>query len=181
MREDRILALDLATCTGFACGSLREGVVEHGSHTLPKTGANVGLFLVFFRKFLTDTIIRLAPGALIYESPILFGMKSNITTLRKLYCLGGMTEVVAQDLNLDCTEENVETITTHFLGKGKGVPRRGDERKRATVARCVERGWDPGDHNAADALALLDLALSLKSPGHALQSTPLFGAGGARQ
>lgn len=174
----RVLALDLATCTGFALGSLADGVIEYGSHRLPKTGEDVGLFLIHHRDTLDRLIARTKPDELIFESPALFGAKkTTLATLRKLYGLAGVTEMVAMEAGITCFEENIETITTHFLGKGPGVPRRGDARKEATVKRCRERGWPTRDDNQADALALLDLALALKDPARAMDATPLFGSG----
>lgn len=169
----RVLALDLATCTGYAIGAITDGVIEHGSHRIPKTGEDVGLYLIHHRDWLDQLIARVKPTELIFESPVLFGAKTNLATLRKLYSLAGVTEMVAFEAGLPVTEENVQTITTHFLSKG--CPRTGDARKQATIAKCRERGWNPRDENDADALALLDLALALKQPGFAMKATPLFG------
>jgi crossover junction endodeoxyribonuclease RuvC len=168
----RILALDLASCTGWACGSTSEGVLEHSSYQLPKTGEDVGMFLAYFRKWLESTIARNRPGELIFESPIL-PRKTNIITLRKLYSLAGRTEEIAYDLHLKCREENIGKICTHFLGRG--YPAKGEPRKRATMTQCRARGWTVKDDNDADALALLDYALALEQPNRALDATPLFG------
>jgi hypothetical protein len=168
----RILALDLASCTGWACGSIPEGVVEHSSYQLPKTGEDVGMFLAYFRKWLESTIARNRPGEVIFESPILPD-KTSISTLRKLYSLAGLTELVALDHKLVCREANISEICTHFLCRG--YPRKSELRKKATVAQCRVRGWPTKDDNDADALALLDYALALKQPSRALASTPLFG------
>jgi hypothetical protein len=169
----KLLALDLATCTGFALGSTEQGVLEHGSHRILKTGEDVGLYLVTFRDWLLALVARTDPWTIYFEAPVLLGRdKTSLNTLRKLYGLAGMTEVVAHDRGIDCREANTSNIVTHFCGKGS--PRYGDERKKATMAKCRERGWTITDDNDADALALLDYALAQIKPEHALQSTPLF-------
>lgn len=177
MADVRILALDLATVTGFACGSITT-VIDHGSVRLPKTGEDVGLFLFHFRKWLTESIGRLEPDTIFFESPVLPGRgKTSLITLRKLYSLAGLTELIAHDKAIDCREANTSDITTHFLGKS--APRFGDARKKATVARCIERGWKVVDDNDADSLALLDYAFALIRPELALDATPLFGRAAA--
>lgn len=168
-----LLALDIATCSGYAIGSIERGVVEHGSHRIPKTGNDVGAFLAHYRLWLTDLVIRIAPWTIFFEAPVLPGHgKTSLITLRKLYSLAGVTELIAHDRGIDCREANVNDITTHFLGMT--APRFGDARKKATMAKCRERGWRVIDDNDADALALLDYALSLIKPERALEATPLF-------
>lgn len=170
----RLLCLDLATNTGYACGSLAEGVIESGSYRLPKTEDDVGLYLAYFRKWLESSVRRLEPREIIFEMPVLPPLgKTTLITLRKLYGLCGLTELVAQDLSLSCAEANVSDVCSHFLGRG--YPRASDPRKRATVAKCRERGWTPRDEDNADALALLDFALAKKRPSHAL-ADPTFKA-----
>jgi crossover junction endodeoxyribonuclease RuvC len=169
----RLLALDLSSHTGFACGSVQEGIVESGTFHIPKTGENVGLFLAHYRKWLDSTITRYEPWTVFFEAPVLPGRgKAGLLILRKLYSLAGLTELVTHDRSLDCREANTSDIVTHFCGKGS--PRFGDARKKATIAKCRERGWSPRDDNEADALALLDYAFSLIKPAHALEATPLF-------
>ncbi len=169
----RILALDLATNFGWALGSPEDGVLQSGSHRLGKTGEDVGLFLHQFRTWLTDAIAGKTPDAIAFEQPVLpDARKTSITTLRKLYSLAGLTELIAHDAKIDCVEANTSDICTHFLGKG--FPRKRDPRKKATIAKCRERGWRVSDDNHADALALLDFILSRQRPELALESTPLF-------
>ena len=169
-----ILSLDLATTAGWAFGSPENGVCGYGAHRLPKTGDDVGAYLAAFREWLTKRIEVIKPWTIYFESPVMMGRgKTTLTTLRKIYSPAGVTELVAHDHGLDCREANVSDISTHFLGKG--APRIGDARKKATIARCRERGWQPECDNAADALALLDYAFSLIAPQHALEATPLFG------
>lgn len=172
----KILALDLATVTGHALGTPDEGVLSHGSYALPKTGEDIGTYLAAFRGWLNEAINNLLPDEIVFESPILRGRSgTNIITLRKLYGLAGMTEVVALDQGLQCSEAQLANVRTHFLGRG--FPRDSKLRKKATVAKCIDRGWKAQDDNAADALALLDYVIALKCPERALDATALFNGG----
>lgn len=169
-----ILALDLATCFGWAYGSAERGPTASSSHRLPKTGEEIGSFLSAFRGCLDSMIRDLQPDEIFFESPILRGKgTTSLGTLRKLYSLAGMTELVALDHGLVCREANISDICTHFLGKG--YPRKREARKAATIERCRSRGWQPKDDNHADALALLDYAFATKQPARAIEATPLFG------
>lgn len=168
----RILALDIATNTGWAFAD-GEAAPRFGVVNLPKTGEDLGRYGFAFHMWLADAITKLAPQLIVYEAPILAGLSTNITTLRKLYGLGMMAETVAHAREVPCKEENLGKIRTHFLGRGR-VPRKSDDIKRAVVAECQRRGWAVTDHNAADALALLDLARALTIEGWAIKSAPLF-------
>lgn len=170
----RILALDLATHFGFACGSVKEGMVESGSYKIPPTHENLGLFGAYFRRWLDGAITRLEPAVIIYESPILPGVgQTNLATLRKLYGLCLLTEVIADDHSVVCEEANLSDIRAHALGKGN-IPRKRDDVKRAVIAWCRSRGWNPLDDNHADALALLSYRLALIDRSFALKAMPLF-------
>lgn len=168
----RILALDLASCTGWAVGSPSDGVIEHGSYRLPKTGEDVGMFLAYFRKWLESTLTRIKADEVIFESPIM-PKQTSLATLRKLYGLAGVTEEIVYERNLQCAEARIDQICKHFLGVG--YPKKHDAKKAATVEKCRALGFKVVDDNDADAIALLDLAISIKKPSHALDTTPLFG------
>ena len=149
----RILALDLATATGWALWA-SWGEVEYGTVRLPKTGEDVGRFLLAFEGWLAPRLTEWKVELVVFEMPIL-PQPTQMATLRKLYGLAGVTEMVAIRAGVDVCEKNLSTIRKHFIGCGTG-PR--EVMKRLTVEECRRRGWDPEDDNAADALALLDLA-----------------------
>jgi crossover junction endodeoxyribonuclease RuvC len=175
----KTLALDLATRLGFALGT-RSGVIVSGSRQLPKTGDDLGTFGRAFRDWLVKGIKRHSPDLIVYEQPILRGVGTNINTLRKLYGLAFMVEVIAGDAELlalnhpiPVQEINNADWIKHFLGAGN-VPRNSDARKKAVFRMCQIRGWRPGDYDEGDALAILDYAHASASPAHALEATPLF-------
>ena len=169
----RLLSLDIATKTGFAVGSLDEGVVEHGVFLIPKSYQHdMGMFGAYWRRALTDIIDRFGPKEIYFEAPNLHGAETNVWTLRKLYGLPMVLALLAFDRSIPLEEINSSEISSHFLGKG--YPMKSEHRKKATMAMCLKRGWTVEDDNNADALALLDCAIARKYPNHALQATPLF-------
>lgn len=170
----RLLALDLATATGWACGTF-DRPVSHGVFKAPKTGQDIGRFLAYFRKWLGEAIEQMGPTEILFESPILTGIK-NLTTLRKLYSLAGVAELVAFDYELPIAEANLSSIRVHFVGM-RCAPKAilGKEKRRQwikarTVAECRKRGFRVADDNDADALALMSYGLSLKQKGFTLQA-----------
>lgn len=170
----KILALDLATTTGFALGD-RSGVILSGSRRLPKTGDDLGRFGRAFRDWLLIGLRRHKPELIAYEQPMLRGADTNINTLRKLYGLAFMVETVAGDteFQIPCVEVNNGDWIKHFLGAGN-VPRDSIARKKAVFRICGIRGWKVEDYDEGDALAILDYAISCQSAEAALEATPLF-------
>lgn len=161
----RILALDLASVVGWACGSADAARKSHGILKLPKTGEDLGRFGVAFRNWLGAAIEELAPGEIIYEMPIL-PAATALMTIRKLNGLCMLTETVAADYKIPCLEEYLQKIRKHFIGTSK-APKEIQDRhvrsmwlKERTVSECRSRGFRVADHNDADACALLSLRLS---------------------
>jgi hypothetical protein len=175
----KTLALDLATNIGFALGD-RSGVILSGSRRLPKTGDDVGRFGRAFRDWLIIGLQRHKPELVVFEQPMLRGADTNLNTLRKLYGLAMLVELVCGDPKaigqneaIPVQEVNNGDWIKHFLGAGN-VPRDSDARKKAVFRICGIRGWRPEDYDEGDALGILDYALSIESAEFALQATPLF-------
>jgi hypothetical protein len=172
----RTLVLDLATHLGFAFGSQVEGVVGHGSFKLPATGTDIGAFLAAYRAWLTPFLAQ-DIGEVIFEMPIL-PATANLNTLRKLYSLCGVTELVAADDGILCREANLMDIRRHFIGACRApssVPKK-DRRewlKDRTITECRRRGFRPADDNDADALALFSFIMSSRHPGFHMAGTEM--------
>lgn len=149
-----LLALDLATVSGFAFW--RPGMERPLSGTLrmPKTGEDVGWFVEDYHGKLCDLLTVHQPELIIFEAPLLRATTS-IDTARKLMGLALMTEFVCRQRRLKYREANNASIRKHFIGCG-----RGDRKtlKAMTIKACQDRGWRPVDDNEADALALADYA-----------------------
>lgn len=153
----RILALDLATVTGWAVGE--PGTVPlAGSYRVARPGAGLGLFLAGYSDWLADRITILEPCTLIFEAPILTGKKTALETARKLMCLAGVTEMIAYRRELPCFEASGVEVTKFFTGRarypGDTPQERRHAKKQAVISQCAMLGWRAEDDNAADALAL---------------------------
>lgn len=164
----RLLVLDLASHTGFCFGT-EAGVEDHGTHHLPITGNNIGLFLSDFRRWLCGRIGKYQPDEIVFEMPIL-PAATKLIILRKLYALCGETELTALDMKCECSEANLIDIRRHFIGRCRApsdIPPKARRpwMKEQIVAMCRKRGFRPADDNAADALALFSFVMSLRHPG----------------
>lgn len=179
----RSLCLDLATFFGFAFGDDARGVVEAGSYRLPSTGNDMGTFLHAYRNWLDRAISVYQPDELVFEAPIL-PSTTNLSTLRKLYALPALTELIAQDRHCAVREANLTDIRMHFLGVPRApatVPKkeRREWVKARTIAECRARGIRPDDDNHADALALLSFICTARNPNFKLTPVPQFVEGKA--
>lgn len=152
-----ILALDLATKTGFAHWRPGSPVIL-GTKDMPKTGADVGWFLDEFCKWLRPTIASMAPVRVVFEAPWI-GPQTHQDTARKLMCLAGVTEMVSRWEGALCFEANVQEVRRHFIGNGR-TPRKAA--KAATIERCKLYGQKPRNDDEADAFALLDYYAAIR-------------------
>lgn len=156
-RAEGLLALDLATRTGFAHWRPGERVIL-GTNVLPRTGPDVGWFLEKFCEWLRPTITHLAPVRVVFEAPWV-GPNTHQDTARKLLCLAGITELVCRWEGAPYCEANIPTVRRHFIGHGR-MPRK--DAKAATMARAKLLGMDPEDDDQADAFALLDYYAAIR-------------------
>lgn len=152
----RILALDLARLLGWARAD-GLGAPSAGTFRLAWTGRDHAAFLGEYRYWLNGQITAFEPRLIGFESPIL-KPTDHLEAIRKLYGLASMTEVVAMDRCIPVVERSVRAVRSAFLGKDYLKQFKGrDEQKRAVIAECRSRGWEPKDDNEADAMGLLDL------------------------
>lgn len=139
----KILALDLATKTGWAHSNGESGVQSFA----PRRGDSPGMRYLELRAWLSR-VYEFSPFDLIaYEMPHYRG--GHATEV-----LAGMTATVqawAAERKVETTVRHSSEIKKHALGKGRGS-------KSAMVSACEKKfGVKPIDDNHADALWLLDL------------------------
>lgn len=163
-----VLALDVATCVGWAFGGAGDPPAS-GTFRCPSTGDDSGRFLVGYAQWLTAKLRELGPKEVVFEAPIL-PRETNITTLRKLYSLAGITEFVCVLEGVSCTEITAGEWRRSFLGPYYPKGGRRDELKMAVIAACRALGWNPVDDNEGDALAILHVVLSVRNPRYAAAS-----------
>lgn len=167
-----MLFFDLATLSGYACGSNEKGVVGYGTFPLQRTYENIGAFLNEADRKIEKLVDRFQPSLLAFASPWINHRRDTIDGLRKLAGLPNVVEQVADRLGLECQEEREDKICRHFLGRE--YPRTRERKKMAVKVKCRELGWAVNDDNEADALAGLHYFLCLQEPERALELTPLF-------
>lgn len=180
MAEKTILALDLASRTGWALGKVYDRVPQSGSIRFAKPGAGMGPIFAHYRMWLNRMAEENKIDVVVFESPMtpahMLG-KTNITTIRTLMGLPAITEEAFFSRGLgearyyDVREAKVTDIRRHFLG---GTRHKRATAKAMTIAACRRLGWSPQDDNAADALALWHYQASIFEPRFALQTSPLF-------
>lgn len=151
MAEDTIMALDLATVTGLAWGGAGSTPLSI-SHRIAAPGTELGPFLHRFGLWLNEQISVLAPGAVIYEAPILTGDKTSIDTAMKLICLAGLADMICFRRGIKPWRADSSEVCKFFTGRGRYGNR--EEKKAAVKETCRRLGWSFQDDNGADALAL---------------------------
>ena len=156
-----VLALDVATSTGWAFGSAGE-VPQHGTFRIDPTGDDLGRYGVEFIKWLSAKIRELRPREIVFEAPIL-PAKTNITTTRKLHGLALLVECVANLEAVPCSEISSGEWRRQFLGPYYPAKPTRDDLKRAVIAACRGMGWNPRGDDDADALGLLYVANCLRN------------------
>ena len=173
MKQGPIMALDLASVSGWAVGD-PGGTPEHGSHRFAKAGAS---HEAIFAKAMdwAETIIMLhQPKLIVWEAP-LPGFKSGKTTndvTTILFGLPAVVGVVAYRQGIfDCRKADTAAVRNHFIGCN---PKRA-KAKPMVVRQCCAMGWNCSDDNEADALATWSYMCALLDPRLALAPTALFG------
>lgn len=163
MRQGVVLALDLATTTGWAWH--RPGMPRpfFGAFKLPGDARTVGQAADALERWLRDQyLLHKADGGIshfFFEAQHVAG-KMNIDTLYKLIALGGIVEKFAYQTNALVYKVDISTWRKHFIGRGSGFGSVKDAAKNMAVQRCSEYGWHTDVHDAAEACGILDYGLS---------------------
>jgi len=169
-----ILALDLATKTGWARGRIGEapqfGSVRFG-HASSDQNVIFGAALHWCSKFLAAQL----PDALFIEAllpPQAMINKTSRQVRDRLAGLHGIIRAVAQLRGVERIEQcKVGDVRSHFIN-GRGLKR--ERAKGETMLQCRALGWNAADDNQGDALALWSYACALVDPVTAIKTVPLF-------
>jgi Holliday junction resolvasome RuvABC endonuclease subunit len=158
----RILALDLATTTGWAVGG-GNVKVRHGTLRLHASSlVGIGGICAELIDRVADLVVAHEPNRVIFEAPMMIGGRSAHTA-RVLIGLSVAVEIFCYRRSIPCTEERVDTVRSAVLGRARFGGR--DEAKLAVMKWAGLVGYKPANDNEADALALLDYALGMHRQG----------------
>jgi hypothetical protein len=175
MSKPLILALDVATRTGWALGRVgetpRSGSCRFG-HSSSDENVIFGAALNWASLFLQE---QGPPQILMIEAllpPDAMRGRTSKAVRDRLAGLHGVIRGVAWlrhvEQIMDCT---VGDVRAHFIGDRKA---KREIAKRETMRRCAQLGWQCRDDNAADALAVWSYACAQIDPATALRTVPLF-------
>jgi crossover junction endodeoxyribonuclease RuvC len=142
----QVVALDLATRTGWAYGLAHLNRPVFGTCKIIAPPDEPGAFYVHFSRWLAEFLTEVNARVVIYESPVLPRL-TRIETLRRLYWMGGQTEMICASREADCYEAAPSTVKKFWTGSGAA-------KKADMMASARARGYCVTDDNQADALAL---------------------------
>ena len=171
--EGRVLALDLATTTGWAFGA--PGSIPRCGHIrFTKPGASRAETYRVFRTWLEDrwNVRDHQPDLVVYESPAvpsIMAGKTNIETIKRLVGLAEHLEEWCFK-KVELREASVSQVRVHFIGQNM----KSAFAKQKTYDQCRMLGWEVENFDQADAAALWDFQCAWLNPRLAAHSTPLF-------
>lgn len=148
-----ILALDLATRTGWAAWTPGESAPRHGRRDLGR-GRQLGSFIHGARMWLETLIQMERPAIVAYEAPIL-PQKTSQGAVRKLMGLVCEVEAACVGCRSEAVEVRASAARRFFTGDGGG---KRAEVKARVIGQCRALGWQPASDDEADALAVLAYA-----------------------
>lgn len=168
-----LLALDLATNTGWCAGSGAEAP-ELGSVRMPDTGEEIGPFASFFAKWFAHQLRELQPTIVGFEAPLLPRAKIDANgylvqapttdaTQTKLKGLKWEVERQCYDAHIDCRETFGATVKKELSG-------RGDSKKPDMMLAAKRCGLAPRNFDEADAFGVWLVMVRY----HAKQHLPLW-------
>lgn len=146
----KILALDLATRCGWAHSNGCSGVQDFA----PRRGDSPGMRWLAFRAWLSRVLDAAPTEVIVYEQAHHRGGAPTHVA----HSLIGMTEAVAAERGIEITNRHTATIKKHATGKGNA--------NKEQMTQAAKDRWPIAieDDNHADALWLLDLAVTELSP-----------------
>jgi Holliday junction resolvasome RuvABC endonuclease subunit len=153
-----ILAIDPSESRTGWCKGLPGGPVLTGSLSLGANGRELGKTLAA----LDDWLDRVLDGVTLitYEQPIQFGFQS-FASRRKLYSLGALIELRGLRAGINVREVNNQTCKKLCYGSAR---MKSAEVKERAIGLARLWGFEPGNHDEADACAVFLVAVQKWHP-----------------
>ena len=148
-----ILALDLATVTGFAIRR-GDGRIESGEVSFaPRKGEGPGWRFARLRAFLLEVKIANPDlGEVVYEDIVQIVGPGQAHAAKIYGGLLAIVQIFGEHHGIAYRGIGVSTIKKRFSGHGHAT-------KADMIAQCRSLGFHPASDNEADAIALLHVAL----------------------
>lgn len=150
-----LLALDLGTCTGFACAVPGEAPV-YGHVRLPSDRGD-GAFFHAYRIWLLDRVTIFAPRLIVYEAPLITASATSQQTVMRLFGLTAHTIEIAYAREVRSEPANNSSVKKFVTGNGHA-------KKYETADVIRGHGWEPENDNVSDALAVFLYAEAKHAP-----------------
>lgn len=173
MFEGRVLALDLATTTGYAFGA-PGSIPTFGDVRFSKAGSSRAVTYRNFRTWLEEKWNRrdAQPDLIVFESPAVPSIMAGRTNIDTIKLLVGLAENLEEWClgKVELREASVSQVRVHFIGQNM----KSALAKARTVERCRSLGWEVENTDQADACALWSYQTAWLNPHLAAYTTPLF-------
>jgi hypothetical protein len=168
-----VLALDIATRTGWCLGAVGAKLPTFGSVRFASQGASHAALFADALSWASSNFKEWKPDRVVFEAPLPGSFRRGRTTANVAAILNGLPAIMQGVAHLrgiyDVRSASAKDVRVFFLGHN---PKR-DIAKKATVHRCKLLGWQVEDDNAGDACALWLYSCSFIAPGEAMRPTPL--------
>ena len=175
-----ILALDIATRTGFARGRVGElpvsGSINFGRDGSSRNRTDAAIFAAALRWLSQELQPEPRPDLVIMEA-MLPPDAARGSTQRGGAPIGSPACRASSKASRTCAasarsrkpQSGISAVTSSAIDRSSALTA-----KRTVMERCRALGWECADDNAGDALALWSYACALIDPTWALQVSPLF-------
>ena len=169
-----ILALDLATVSGWAVGP-PGSVPLSGSIRLGRQGLSLVRFLDAADHWLGGLMAEHRPSTVIIEAAFISPNRTSRDVAARLTTISGLAQLAAFRFGLDessICEATSTDVCKFFTGRGHFS---GDTAKKKALVmhHCKMLGWEPADYDEADALALWRFAEAMLFPNARRQTLEL--------
>lgn len=171
----RILALDVATCTGFAQWASGQEWPTYGSQKF--VAADLAVRATLFVDWLLPLLSAQGTTDIGIEAPVPVRGLTNLDTLVWLYGCYWRVREIAERRRITVWPVGVAQWRSCFLGltfapKSIDRAKRSQWLKRRCVDECRARGYAPKDDNAADAIGILEYVRCMTDEDFARASRP---------
>lgn len=157
-----VLALDLATTTGWALHKPGMQRPFFGAIRFSSAKGEIGAQLVKFHQFLVDQHQMHKLTDVVFEASLIPFGKINPETIYRLISLAGHAEYFAHRIGARCFKVELSSWRKHFIGRNPaGGGWKKDAAKKAALDACSAYGWATNLPDAAEACGILDFYLSL--------------------